>query len=183
MKVATEEIEFPLSSRLLECFASLELRCYLSHMAKLFLLFIIVPAIELVLLIKLGGLIGVLPTLGIIVLTGALGATLARWQGLGVLRDAQNELARGGMPTGPLVDGVIILIAAALLLTPGFLTDLIGFSCLVPGFRSMLKRTAWKRLEKAVQKGQAGVFVQFGGRGPWNVSPPSDSDSSGNIEM
>lgn len=154
-------------------------------MAKLFLLFIVVPAIELVLLIKLGGLIGVLPTLGIIAVTGALGATLARWQGLGVLRDAQNELARGGIPAGPLADGVIILIAAAFLLTPGFLTDLVGFSCLLPGFRSVLKRIAWNRLEKAVQKGQAGVFVQFGGRGPWDVSSrsDSDSDSGGNIEM
>jgi UPF0716 protein FxsA len=151
-------------------------------MAKLLLLFILVPAIELILLIKLGGMIGILATIAIIVVTGALGATLARWQGLGVLRNVQNELARGGLPTGSLVDGVIILLAAALLMTPGFLTDLVGFSCLVPGFRSVLKRAAWKRLESAVKEGRTGLFVQFGGGATSNVAR-SDRDSSGNIEM
>ena len=151
-------------------------------MAKLLLLFIVVPAVELILLIKLGGMIGVLPTIAVIVITGALGATLARWQGLGVLRNVQNELARGGLPAGSLVDGLIILIAAALLMTPGFLTDLVGFLCLVPGFRTVLKTALWKRLEKAVKQGSTGVFVQFGTQGTGQVSR-TDTDSSGNIEM
>ena len=156
--------------------------CYLSPMAKLLLLFIVVPAVELILLIKLGGMIGILTTIAVIVVTGALGATLARWQGLGVLRKVQSELARGGLPAGPMVDGVIILIAAALLMTPGFLTDIVGFLFLVPGFRAILKSAAWKRLESAVKEGRTGVFVQFGAQGPSHVSR-SDSDSSGNIEM
>jgi len=151
-------------------------------MAKLLLLFIVVPAVELVLLIKLGGMIGILPTVAVIVITGALGATLARWQGLGVLRNVQVELARGDLPAGSLVDGLIILIAAALLMTPGFLTDTVGFLCLVPGFRTILKTALWKRLERAVKDGRTGVFVQFGGHRPDQVSR-SDSDSSGNIEM
>ncbi len=151
-------------------------------MGILLLLFIVVPAVELILLIKLGGLIGVLTTIAIIVLTGAAGATLARWQGLGVLRDVQNELARGGLPVGALVDGVLILVAAALLMTPGFLTDLVGFSCLVPGFRAALKRVAWKRLEKSVRAGRTGLFVQFGRQSARDVSS-SDRDKSGNIEM
>lgn len=158
-----------------------ELR-YLSHMAKLLLLFIVVPAVELILLIKLGGLIGILATIALIVITGALGATLARWQGLGVLRKVQSELADGRLPAGQLVDGVIILLAAALLMTPGFLTDIVGFLCLVPGFRTMLKSAAWKRLERAAQEGRTNVFVQFGGQGPANVSR-SESDSSRNIEV
>ena len=151
-------------------------------MAKLLLLFIVIPAIELILLINIGGLIGVLPTIAVIVLTGALGASLARWQGLGVLRQIQEELARGGLPAGALVDGVILLLAAALLITPGFLTDLVGFSCLVPGFRAVLKRAAWKRLEKAVQEGRTGIFVQFGGQA-MPTSHRTDRDSNGNIEM
>jgi UPF0716 protein FxsA len=151
-------------------------------MAKLLLLFILVPAIELILLINIGGMIGVLPTLGIIVLTGALGATLARWQGLAVLRDVQTELARGGLPAGALVDGVIILIAAALLMTPGFITDMVGFTCLIPGFRSVLKRAAWKRLERSVQEGRTGFFVKFGGSGTTNIRP-HDRPDNGNIEM
>ena len=151
-------------------------------MAKLLLLFIVVPAIELILLIKLGGMIGIFTTLAIIVITGALGATLARWQGLGVLMKVQSELSRGGLPASALVDGVIILIAAALLMTPGFLTDIVGFLCLVPGFRAILKSAAWKRLESAVKEGRSGVFVQFGTPRPTRVSH-SDSDTSGNIEM
>ena len=151
-------------------------------MAKLLLLFILVPAIELILLINIGGMIGVLPTLAIIIFTGALGATLARWQGLGVIRDVQTELARGGLPAGALVDGVIILVAAALLMTPGFLTDIVGFACLVPGFRSVLKRAAWKRLEQAVREGRTGVFVHFGGGKMVDGSQPQ-RPQNGNIEM
>ena len=151
-------------------------------MAKLLLLFIVVPAVELVLLIKIGGMIGILTTIGVIVFTGALGATLARWQGLGVLQKVQSELAQGGLPAGPLVDGVIILLAAALLMTPGFLTDIVGFLCLVPGFRAVLKSAAWKRLERAVKEGRSAGFVQFGTQGPVHFNQ-SDTDSSGNIEM
>jgi UPF0716 protein FxsA len=154
----------------------------MSAMAKLLLLFIVVPAIELILLIRLGGVIGILPTLAVIVVTGALGATLARAQGLGVLRDVQDELARGGLPASALIDGVLILIAAALLMTPGFLTDIVGFACLIPGFRTLLKRAARKRLETAVRDGRTGLFVQFGGRGGNSVSR-SDRDPRGNIEM
>ncbi len=152
-------------------------------MGKLLALFIVVPAVELYLLIKLGGFIGVLATVGIIVVTGALGAFLARSQGLGVLRDVQQELARGGLPTSSLADGVMILIAAALLVTPGFLTDVVGFLCLVPGFRSIVKKLAISRLKRAIQDGRTGVFVQFGNTGPW---PPNNQESvkdERNIEM
>ena len=152
-------------------------------MGILLLLFILVPAVELMLLIKVGGLIGILPTVAIIVGTGALGASLARWQGLGVLRNVQRELAGGRIPAGSLVDGVMILVAAALLLTPGFITDIVGFSCLVPGLRSVMKRAAWKRLERAVRDGRTSVFVRLGGQGPWDANTGSRSDSNGNIEM
>lgn len=151
-------------------------------MAKLLLLFIVVPAVELILLIKIGGMIGLLTTIAVIVVTGALGASLARWQGLGVLMKVQRELAKGGLPASALADGVIILFAAALLMTPGFLTDIVGFLCLVPGFRAVLKSAALKRLGNAVKQGRSGLFVQFGTQGPTNVSR-SEPDSSGNIEM
>jgi len=151
-------------------------------MGKLLLLFVVVPAVELVLLIKLGGMIGILATVAIIVITGVAGASLARWQGLGVLREVQNEVARGGLPAGALVDGVIILLAAALLMTPGFLTDLVGFSCLIPGLRSVIKRAAWKRLERSVQEGRTGLFVQFGGQS-MSTTPRQENDPSKNIEL
>lgn len=151
-------------------------------MGKLLLLFILVPAGELMLLIKLGGLIGVFSTVAVIVVTGTLGATLARWQGLSVLSKMQRDLAGGVLPAGPLVDGAIILVAAALLVTPGFLTDVVGFLCLVPAFRTVLKNFARRRLERAVQEGRTNVFVQFG-QMEVPHRPRSGPDSSGNIEM
>jgi UPF0716 protein FxsA len=126
---------------------------------KLLLLFVLVPAIELVLLIQLGGLIGLLPTIAVIVITGFLGAGLARHQGLGVLRQVQSELGAGRLPAHPIFDGVLILVAGALLLTPGFLTDLAGFLFLIPASRAVIKRLVWRRLERAVTQGQVGVFV------------------------
>ena len=146
-------------------------------MGRLLLLFILVPAIELILLIKLGGMIGLFPTVGIIVFTGFLGAALTRMQGLAVLRRMQQEIASGQMPAGSILDGVIILIAGALLLTPGFLTDIVGFSCLIPGVRSVIKRFARARVERAVREGNAGVFVQMGGM------PRSDLDDKDRIEL
>lgn len=151
-------------------------------MGKLLLLFIVVPATELILLIKLGGLIGIVPTVAVIVVTGTLGATLARWQGLSVLGKMQSDLTAGVLPAGPLVDGAIILVAAALLVTPGFLTDVVGFLCLVPGFRAILKSVARRSLERAVQEGRSNVFVQFGRMGDPAPSRPG-SDSSDNIEV
>ena len=133
-------------------------------MARLLLLFIVVPVVELALLIQLGKLVGLLPTLGLIVLTGALGAFLARRQGLAVLGKVRAEMADGSIPAGPIVDGVIILVAAAVLMTPGVLTDAFGFLCLVPAFRGRLKAYLGRRFERAVRRGDATFSVDPGGR-------------------
>ena len=90
---------------------------------KLLLLFIRVPLVELFLLIEIGRLIGTLSTLTIIVCTGILGAFLARHQGIGVLHQIRTEIANGRLPAAQLADGVIILLAGAVLITPGVLTD------------------------------------------------------------
>ena len=89
-------------------------------MGILLLLFILVPAIELALLLEVGSHLGTLPTLGLIAVTGVVGASLARRQGLAVLRRAQDQMARGELPAGSLADGVMILVAGALLITPGY---------------------------------------------------------------
>jgi len=135
-------------------------------MGRLLLLFIVVPIVELILLIQLGGLIGMWPTIGLIVVTGAAGASLARWQGLSVLRQIQIDMASGKLPGGALVDGVIILMAAALMVTPGLLTDIVGFLCLVPGFRGVMKRMLKRRFEKAIADGSGSFFIRVGGGGP-----------------
>ncbi len=134
-------------------------------MGRLLLLFIVVPIVELILLIQLGGLIGLWPTIGLIVVTGAAGASLARWQGLSVLRQIQLDMASGKLPAGSLVDGVIILMAAALMVTPGLLTDIFGFLCLVPSVRGVMKRMLKRRLEKAIADGSGNYFIRAGGGG------------------
>ncbi len=129
-------------------------------MGKLLLLFIGLPAVELALLIELGRRVGISATLGLILLTGLLGATLARRQGLRVVTAVQHELAEGRLPASSLLDGLLIVIASALLVTPGVLTDAVGFLCLYPGFRSLVKSHLRSRFERAVAEQRLHVNVQ-----------------------
>lgn len=131
-------------------------------MGKLLLLFVALPATELAILIELGSRFGTLHTIGLIVVTGVVGASLARGQGISVLRAIQSEVAQGRLPADSMVDGVMILIAAALLVTPGVLTDTFGFLCLVPAFRTVVRGVLWKRLETAVRENRLHVNFQSG---------------------
>lgn len=128
-------------------------------MAKLLLLFIVVPAVELAILIQVGKALGTIPTLALIVFTGILGAYLARLQGLSVLSRAQVQMNRGELPAGSLADGVMILVAGALLMTPGILTDAFGFALLVPAFRNAIKSFLLARFRKAVEENRVRVHV------------------------
>lgn len=121
---------------------------------RLFLLFVAVPILELALLIWIGQAIGVLPTIGIVLLTGAVGAVLARSQGVAVLRRIGEELEVGRAPMGALVDGLLILVGAVLLLTPGVLSDLTGIALLFPPTRGPVKRWLGRKLQRMVQSGQ-----------------------------
>jgi UPF0716 protein FxsA len=125
----------------------------------LLLLFIAVPLIELAILIKLGSLVGLLPTIALVIVTGVAGASLARSQGLRVLLQIRQELAAGRVPVDRLMDGLLILIAGALLLTPGLLTDLVGLAVLVPGPRDFVKRQLGRKLTALVRSGRFNVTV------------------------
>ena len=139
----------------------------------LLLLFILVPAIELALLLEVGSRLGTLPTLGLIAATGVVGASLARRQGLAVLGRAQDQMARGELPAGSLADGVMILVAGALLITPGILTDAFGFLLLVPVFREVVRNVAMTRLRKAIDENR--VHVDVAGMGfPSEAGPVID---------
>jgi UPF0716 protein FxsA len=105
------------------------------YMQLLLVLFIIIPIVEMVLLIKVGGMIGAIPTVGLVMLTAVIGVTLLRQQGFDTLARLQTRLANGEIPGTELLEGAMLLIGGALLLTPGFLTDAIGFTCLIPSFR------------------------------------------------
>lgn len=114
---------------------------------RLLLLFTLVPLLELWLLVEIGRRIGFLPTLAIVLATGILGAALARQQGLQTIARVRAEAAAGGLPAEPLLDGLLILIAAAVLLTPGIVTDAVGFALLVPATRRHVRRRlgSWLR--------------------------------------
>ena len=112
----------------------------------LFALFLAVPLIEIALFIQVGGLIGLWPTLLIVVVTALLGTFLVRSQGLAELSRLRSSLDRLEDPTGPLVHGAMILFSGALLLTPGFFTDAVGFALLVPGVRTAVFQFLRKRI-------------------------------------
>lgn len=120
-------------------------------LAKLFLLFLIVPIIEIVLFIEIGSRIGTMATLLIVVITAILGASLAHHEGLKTWWRMQNKLASGSMPDEELLDALMILIAGAVLLTPGFLTDIVGFLLLYPGTRRIIKQWARRKLGQRIQ--------------------------------
>jgi UPF0716 protein FxsA len=126
-------------------------------LARLFLLFIILPILDLTVLVKLGGSIGFWPTLTLVLLTGAAGAALARAEGLRVLKLVQRELAAGRVPGSALLDGVAILAGGLLLLTPGFITDVMGLALLLPPTRRWVKRVVRRWFEEQLDTGRAHI--------------------------
>ena len=127
--------------------------CGQTMLLKLILIFTIVPFIELSLLIELGSVIGTLPTILVVVITGVIGAFMARMAGLSVLFKIQENLRQGIFPRDELFDGVLILIGGAFLLTPGLLTDALGFFLLLPLGRSAVKRWLQEILKRRIDSG------------------------------
>lgn len=127
----------------------------------LILLFIGVPLIELAILIKIGQLLGLGYTLGLVIFTGILGAYLARWQGFITLRKIQEDVNNGRMPADSLFDGVLILCSGILLLTPGLITDLIGFIGLIPFSRNLIKRWLKQKIKDMLSQGRVITIQSF----------------------
>ena len=115
---------------------------------KLFLAFTLIPAAEIYVFIKIGGFIGALNTVLIIIITGILGAYLARLQGMKTLYKIQANLHQGIIPAEELIDALIILSAGITLLTPGFLTDIAGLMLLVPRTRFYVKKLLRKKFDR-----------------------------------
>jgi len=132
---------------------------------RLLILFIGVPLIEFMLFFKIGSRIGLTATIATIVLTGIIGAWLTKQQGLRTLRRYQESMSMGKLPHEEVVEGLMILVAGAVLLTPGFLTDAIGFALLIPPVRAALRSTVAQYLKGKVQVAGAsmpGVTVEPG---------------------
>ncbi|TVQ96248.1 MAG: FxsA family protein [Deltaproteobacteria bacterium] len=133
-------------------------------LGRLILLLTIVPLVELVLLIQLGRMIGFGITLALIVVTGIAGAWLARREWRSSLRRLNEDVAAGKMPADALLDGLAVLIAGALLLTPGILTDIVGFALLTPLGRAPIRRVVKRRVQQTLHSGSPGFTVwQMGG--------------------
>jgi len=133
----------------------------------LILLFLGLPVIELFLLLKLHDLVGLAPTILIVFGTGILGAWLVRRQGISILMAIQRETAAGNLPAPQLLDGAMILIAGAFLLTPGLLTDAAGFALTVPYVRAGIRAALSKWLERRIKSG----YVQVRYKGPTPFDP------------
>lgn len=123
-------------------------------------IFVAMPIIEIAVFIQAGELIGLWPTIGVVVLTAIIGTSLMRAQGLQTLAKAQSQMDQGEMPIGAMFDGICILVAGVLLLTPGFVTDTFGFLLLVPPLRQLIGA---KVIMKLVQSGN--IRTSFGGSG------------------
>ena len=142
----------------------------------LFLMFTVLPALELYVLIKVGGIIGPWQTLGLVILIGIIGAFLSRIQGFLVLRKIQESMARGQMPTDAMIDGLLVLLGGLLLITPGFITDIFGIFFLFPPTRYLIRLLVSHNIKKMMHNGQIITVGQSGFGNPQTNKQYDDID-------
>lgn len=133
---------------------------------RLFLLFAIVPVVELLVLIKIGSHIGAFNTVALVILSALLGLMLVRLEGLRTLRQIQLTLAQGQIPAEELIDGILIFVAGMLLLTPGVLTDVFALVLLAPFTRMHFKRWLRRRFDRMMESGN--IRLHYRGDDPRN---------------
>lgn len=130
-------------------------------MARLLLLFTLLPLVELYILIRIGERVGFLPTLLGVIAVGLLGAALARREGFRVLRDWREALSQGRMPSEGVLGGMLVLVGCVLLVTPGVLSDFVGLGLLFPPTRRVFARAVHERLERSIEQGSVRVYGGF----------------------
>jgi len=128
----------------------------------LFVLFIIIPVIEIFVLMQVGAVLGVWPTIAIVIFTAWLGAKYVRQQGISTLNSVQTKMAQGQMPSDEIVTGVLLLVAGMFLVTPGFVTDFLGLSLLIPAVRHAIVGSVKAQLVTSAASSQS---FQFHGQG------------------
>lgn len=125
---------------------------------RLFLLFTLVPALELYLIIKVSQAIGAFNTLLIIIFTGVLGAFYARQQGVRVMTNIHWEMSEGRLPGYELINGAMLLVGGAFLITPGFLTDITGFALIFPLTRDIIKGSVTEFMRRRIERGNVRIY-------------------------
>ena len=143
-------------------------------LGRLLLLFILTPLIELWLLMAVGAPFGPTPTIALVLITGTLGAMLSRRQGLQTWLSIQQQMQQGKLPTDSLLDGLMIFVAGLLLITPGILTDVVGFSLLVPLVRQGLRHRLRESFRVQTNVHVHGFGGPFPGQGPTPGPNPDD---------
>tara|TARA_R110001599_G_scaffold119776_1_gene290432 strand:+ start:233 stop:733 length:501 start_codon:yes stop_codon:yes gene_type:complete len=152
-------------------------------MPILFLIFILVPVVEMYILIKVGAIIGGLYTIGLVLLTAVIGVSLLKKQGISTFMTAQQKMQTGQMPVTEIAEGLMLAVTGALLLTPGFVTDAFGFILLTPVLRQYLARKVFQSWLKNAQQATYSGSAQFYSHQKTDRSGFSDSgDKSGVIE-
>ncbi len=126
---------------------------------KLFLAFTLIPFCEIYLLIKIGNYLGAFNTILIVIVTGFLGAYLAKLQGIKTMMRVRESLNRGEVPAEEMLDALLIFVAGIVLLTPGFITDVAGIGILVPNTRSWFKRWLRKKFDQWISENKSDVIV------------------------
>ncbi len=137
----------------------------------LFVLFIIIPIIEITVIVQVGALLGAWPTVALVILSAWLGAKYVRQQGLATLQSVQTKMAQGQMPSSDIVTGLMLLVAGVLLVTPGFVTDILGLSLLIPNVRQAIAQLAKKHIK----------LNQFATGTPFQHGAANDVNSSGHV--
>lgn len=147
-------------------------------MPWLFLLFVVVPVVELWLLIRIGQVIHVGPTIGLIILTGVIGAALARREGMRAMTKIQERVASGAIPTDEMIEGMMIFAAAVLLVTPGVITDAVGFALLIAPIRRLFRKSLQAHFSHrvAMRSGRT-TTIHFGGAEFFGSMTPSATDN------
>src|SRR5205823_12147267 len=147
-------------------------------MAALIALFVFIPIAELYVILKVGDLIGILPTLALLVADSLFGAWLMRSQGRAVWRRFQGTMEAGRIPHREVFDGVLVIFGGAFLITPGFLTDIVGAFLLLPPTRALIRRLVRRRIERRAVAGAVGGARRRSRRRPGGAGGDGDVEGS-----
>jgi UPF0716 protein FxsA len=147
-------------------------------LGRLFLLFTLVPLVELYLLVSIGGWMGVAPTIALVAVTGILGAWLAKREGRKALASYREALTQGRMPEDGIVSGLLILVGGVLLIAPGVLTDLTGLALMIPPIRRGVAKLVTQRVQARLQSGELQVMHIGSGFGSGFGAPLDERPSA-----
>ena len=151
---------------------------------KLVILFTVIPILELLILIELGGHIGVLNTILLIFITGVVGAALAKSEGRQILMEIQKEMSFGRMPGDALISGLSVLLGGAMLITPGVFTDVVGFFLVIPFTRIFLIKLIKSQIKSMIKEGNVNVYYgnSFHGKKDSHNSPFNDVEDVEDVD-